>query len=739
MILYNETSRTLTLHTRRTTYQMKADAFNVLLHTYYGPRVGDDDLSCLIQYFDRGFSPNPREAGIDRTYSLDTLPQEYATCGVGDFRSSAAEAEQPDGSLLLDFRYAGHEIRPGKYTLEGLPSFTGGEGWETLSVRLRDPCSGVEAELLYGVCEEHDLITRAAVLANCGQAPVRLRRAMSLCLDLNGNLNRTDLDFITFYGGHVRERNMSRAQVCHGIQSVGSVRGVSSHQYNPFVMLCERSAGEDAGLCYGAALLYSGNFTAQVERSQFNDTRLLMGIHPHHFCWTLAPGERFTAPEAALVCSPDGFAAMTHRFHRAMRASLIQDPCPGTRRPVLINNWEVTEFHFSADQLVEIAGEASKLGMELFVMDDGWFGNRNSDYSGLGDWVVNQDKLPGGLEALVPRIQALGMRFGLWVEPEMVSEDSDLYRAHPDWALGAPGRPQTRGRSQLALDFTRQDVRDYVYASLRRVLDSADISYIKWDMNRALTDVWSAALPAERQGEVFHRYVLGVYSFLEQLRRDYPKLFIEGCAGGGGRFDAGMLYYTPQIWASDNTDAIDRLKIQYGTSFCYPISAIGAHVSAVPNGQTHRSTPMETRGVVAMSGTFGYEMDLGECTEEEKKTVRRQIETFKAHYSLIQEGDYYRLTNPFQDKDYTAWEHASPDQREALVSLVAGSARAAQPFTVLRLKGLDPQRRYRITGTDGLYGSDTLYRGDTLMYAGYPVPLLWGDYQSVQLYLEAVE
>ena len=319
----------------------------------------------------------------------------------------------------------------------------------------------------------------------------------------------------------------------------------------------------------------------------------------------------------------------------------------------------------------------------------------------------------------------------------MVSEDSGLYRAHPDWALGAPGRPQTRGRSQLVLDFTRQDVRDYVYGALRQVLDSADVSYVKWDMNRALTDVWSGALPAQRQGEVYHRYVLGVYDFLERLRRDYPKLFIEGCAGGGGRFDAGMLYYTPQIWASDNTDAIDRLKIQYGTSFCYPISAIGSHVSAVPNGLTHRTTPMETRGVVAMSGAFGYEMNLGECTEEEKRIVRRQIETFKAHYSLIQEGDYYRLTNPFQDEDYTAWEHVSPDKREALVSLVTGSTRAAPPFIILRLKGLDPQRRYRVSGTDSLYG--TPCRGDTLMYAGCPLPLLWGDYQSVQLYLEAVE
>ena len=473
-------------------------------------------------------------------------------------------------------------------------------------------------------------------------------------------------------------------------RSVGSVRGTSSHQHNPFVVLCERDAGEDHGLCFGAALLYSGSFLAAVERSQFEDARLVMGIHPHHFRWALGPGEHFTAPEAALICSPDGLTPMTHRFHRAMRERLIRDPYAGRRRPVLINNWEATEFDFDAERLVDIAREGAALGMELFVLDDGWFGKRDTDLSGLGDWDVNERKLPGGLEALAPRIEALGLGFGLWIEPEMVSADSGLYRAHPDWALGAPGRPQTTGRSQLVLDFSRQEVRDHVYAAMRRVLDSARITYLKWDMNRSLSDVWSAALPAARQGEVFHRYVLGVYDILERLRRDYPDLLIEGCSGGGGRFDAGMLYYTPQIWCSDNTDAVDRLRIQCGTAFCYPVSTIGAHVSAVPNGQTGRDTPMETRGVVAMCGTFGYEMDLGRCSREEKETVREQVETYKRRAALIAGGDYYRLTDPFQDPPFTAWAIVASDKREALVSLVTGSARAAQPFPVLRLRGLDP-------------------------------------------------
>ena len=728
MIVYDKGNGTYTLHTRRTTYQMKADAHGVLLHTYYGPRLDGEDLSRLIQYADRGFSGSPNELGrTDRTYSLDTLPQEYSTCGVGDFRLPSAEAEQADGSLLLDLRFAGGEIRAGKYALEGLPAFFG-DSWETLSVRLRDPHSGMEAELLYGVDEEDDLITRAVRLINRGKETVRLRRVMSFCLDFRG----ADMDLITFDGGHVRERRPARAPLRPGVQSVGSLRGTSSHQHNPFVILCGHDAGEDHGLCYGAALLYSGGFLASAERSQFEDCRLVMGIHPHHFCWTLAPGETFTAPEAALVCSPDGLAGMTRCFHRAIRERLLRDPCRGRRRPVLINNWEATEFHFDADRLVGIAREAASLGVELFVMDDGWFGSRDSDMSGLGDWTVNEKKLPGGLEALVPRIKALGMQFGLWIEPEMVSEDSELYRTHPDWALGAPGRPQTRGRAQLVLDFSRREVRDHIYDALRRVLDSAEVDYIKWDMNRSLSDVWSAALRADRQGEVYHRYVLGVYDMLERLHRDYPAMLMEGCSGGGGRFDAGMLYYTPQIWCSDNTDAIDRLTIQCGTAFCYPAGTIGAHVSAVPNAQTGRCTPMETRGVVAMCGTFGYELDLSRCTPEEKETVRRQVQTYKDRARLIQEGDYYRLTDPFYEERYAAWEHVSPDRREALVSLVTGSARAAMPFLALRLKGLDPARRYRVNGGE-------LFGGAALMYAGYPLPLFQGDYQAVQLYLEAVD
>ena len=543
MIVFDRTCGTFTLHTRSTTYQMKADQYGVLLHTYYGPRVGEGDLSGLIQYADRGFSPNPSEAHPRRDYSLDTLPQEYSTCGVGDYRLSSVQVEQPDGSQALDLRYAGYEIRRGKYALPGLPAFRGEDG-ETLSISLRDPGSGVEAELLYGVFEDYDLITRAVQIVNRGEEPVKLQRVMSLCLDFLP----LDLDLITFNGAHVRERWPDRAPIRPGVQGVGSSRGMSSHQHNPFVMICEHDTGEDHGVCYGAALLYSGDFEAMAERSQFGDIRLVMGLG--QLQWTLEPGEVFAAPEAALVCSPSGFGQMSRQLHRAVRERLVRDPCQGGRRPVLINNWEATYFDFNKEKLLDIARAAAPLGIELLVMDDGWFGVRDSDTSGLGDWTVNEKKLPGGLGELVSEVRRLGMRFGLWVEPEMISEDSELYRAHPDWALGVPGRPGSRGRGQLTLDFSRKDVREHVYAALRKVLDSAEVSYLKWDMNRCLTDVWSAALPPRRQGETRHRYVLGVYEMLENLRRDYPHMLVEGCAGGGGRFDLGMLYYTPRSGAA---------------------------------------------------------------------------------------------------------------------------------------------------------------------------------------------
>ena len=727
MIIQDETKRIFTLQTCNTTYQMKADQNGLFLHTYYGPKIREGDLSRLIRYADRGFSPNPNEAGNDRTYSLDTLPQEYSGSGAGDFRLPSLELELSDGSHVADLRYTGSQQERGKYALEGLPSFFAPEDQaETLVITLEDAVAQVRVEMLYGVFEDCDLITRAVRITNRGGKPVRLRRAASLCLDFPS----AQLDFITFDGGHVKERGLNRTPLRPGIQSVGSIRGISSHQHNPFIMLCEPSADEDHGTCYGAALVYSGNFEAAVERAQFEDARLTLGIHPFHFCWTLEPGEVFTTPEAAMICSPRGFGQMSRQFHRAVREHLLRDVWRDRRKPVLVNSWEAAYFDFDTPKLLRLAREAANLGVELFVLDDGWFGHRDDDSSSLGDWWANEKKLPGGLGALATEINALGMEFGLWIEPEMVSEDSQLYQKHPDWALNPPSRPHTRGRCQLVLDYTRPEVREYVAQALEKLLKTAHISYLKWDMNRALTQVWSAALPSERQGEVYHRYVLGVYDLLERVRAMSPGTLIEGCSGGGGRFDMGMLYYTPQIWCSDNTDAIDRLRIQYGTSFAYPPSTMGAHVSAVPNEQTGRSVPLETRGTVAMSGTFGYEMDLGTLPEEEKNLVRHQIRDYRESYQLIQSGDYYRLSPPSPDGAPTAWLHVSQDRREALLCVVSGQVHAGPPFRCLRLKGLDPEKQYRVTG------GEELWPGDVLMEAGFPLPML-REYQSLRLWLKA--
>ena len=730
MIVLDRENRIFTLHTLNTTYQMKADQYNVLQHIYYGSRIDDCDMSFLIQCGNRSFTPNPNEAGSNRNYSLDVMPQEYSTCGVGDFRLPSVELELKNGSHTVELRYKGFRLEKGKCPLEGLPGFYGTEDEaETLVILLEDAAARVEIELFYSIFENYDLITRAVRVFNQGTDEIRLYQCASVCLDFL----RDDMDLLTFNARHLMERCPDRGPLRPGILSVGSVRGISSHQHNPFVILCDHDADEDKGMCYGAMLLYSGNFEAAVECSQFENSRLVMGIHPYHFCWTLEPGQAFTAPEAAMVCSPDGFGQMSRQYHRAIREHLLRDPYYGRQKPVLVNNWEATYFDFNADRLIDIAREAAALGIELFVMDDGWFGSRNDDNTGLGDWQVNLEKLPGGLEDLVLHIKNLGMKFGIWMEPEMVNEDSHLYRAHPDWALHVPGRAPSRGRGQLVLDFSRRDVRDYIYEQMKAVLSSADISYLKWDMNRSLTDVWSAGLSARCQGEVYHRYVLGVYDLLERLHHDYPHILIEGCCGGGGRFDGGMLYYTPQIWCSDDTDAIDRLRIQYGTSFCYPACTVGAHVSAVPNEQNGRVTPLKTRGITAMSGAFGYEMDLGRCTAEEKNVIHQQVKNYKTHYDLLHYGDYYRLSSPYQDGVFTAWEQVSPDQREALVNVVFGGVNTAPLFCTLRLKGLNPALQYQVDGTDSLYS------GKALMNAGYPFPQVQGDYPAFQIYLRAVE
>lgn len=712
-----------TLQTKSSTYQMKEEG-GFLFHNYYGPVIGDVDMSYLVCPMDRGFSGQPQEI-VDRRFSLDTRLLEYSAYGTGDYRDYCLHAVYEDGSHVTDLRFVSYEVKEGKYALEGLPAmYQGEEKAETLEITLRDEYKNLEVVLYYGVFEDLDVITRACKIVNQSEEQVRLLRAYSMGLDFDNK----DMDMLHFYGRHAMERKMERSPLQHGFQGVESRRGYSSHQQNPFVILCKQDANEEYGWCYGASFVYSGNFSIQAEVSQTDLTRLTVGIQDTQFEFHLDSGESFTAPEVILSFSENGLGQLSRNYHKAIRHNLCRGKYKTERRPVLINNWEATYFDFTPEKLVAIAKDAKELGIEMLVMDDGWFGKRDSDYSGLGDWFVNEKKLKGGLKNLVEEVNKAGMKFGIWFEPEMISEDSDLYRAHPDWALTVPGRSFTRARHQLVLDFSREDVRTYIFDRMCEILESANIEYVKWDANRHLTDVWSAKLPADRQGEVFHRYILGLYDFLEKLTQRFPNLLIEGCSGGGGRFDAGMMYYHLQIWCSDDTDAIERLDIQYGTSFGYPISTVGSHVSVCPNHQTGRSVSMKTRGVVAMAGTFGYELDITRLSQEEKDMVKIQVEEFKKYYFLIQQGDYYRLTDDGRKSPYVAWEFAAEDGTEALLNVVTLRVRAyAMPYTV-RIKGLKPEAVYEVEGTGEKYS------GAALMNGGYLLPVIWDDYQSVQVH-----
>ncbi|MGX8702883.1 MAG: alpha-galactosidase [Lachnospiraceae bacterium] len=728
-IVYDGAKRILTLTTKHTTYQMKADDLGVLWHLYYGRRANGQDFSYQYIGADVANSGQPYEMKHDRMYSLDTFPQEYPSYGVGDYRLSGAEVVNADGSRCADFRYVSHEIRNGKYSLPGLPASYDLDGIaKTLVITLKDPSSKLGVRLYYGVFEEIDVITRAAEFFNEGEGNVVLNRVSSAVLDLPFG----KWDLIHFHGRHCMERQFGRAPMGHFITEISSGRGMTSHQHNPFVILCDKDATEDRGDCYGMMLMYSGNFEAKVERGQMEDLRVALGIGSKYFAWNLAPGESFFTPEA-ILCHADGFASLSHRYHRFIRHHITRGKYHLAHRPILVNSWEAAYFDLKEDKLVALAQEAANLGIELFVLDDGWFKGRKDDNAGLGDWVDTPDRLPGGLKSLIPKVLATGMLFGIWIEPEMVNEESDLFRAHPDWALTVPGRKPTMGRNQLVLDMSRKDVVDYLFNVFSKLLSEHEISYVKWDFNRSLAEFYSRVLPATQQGEVAHRFVLGLYSLLDRLTSAFPEILFEGCAGGGGRFDAGMLYYTPQIWCSDDTDAIPRMRIQHGTSFGYPVSAMGSHVSAVPNHQTGRTTPLDTRGVVAMSGAFGYELDLTKMTEVEKEEVREQVRMFREDEALIHGGNYYRLTNPTEIHYFTAWEFVSEDKNRALVNLVMDIAQPNAYPLHIRLKGLDPDAVYRIEEAEGIY------TGAALMYAGYSYPRVLGDYPSAQIHLTKVE
>ena len=718
-ITFNETTRIFTLTTAHTTYQMQADAQGYLLHLYYGARTAGE-MDYLLNYGDRGFSGNPNSVGSDRTYSLDALPQEYPSLGTGDFRNYALNIENADGSQCCNPVYITHEIAAGKYTLKGLPFVRAEENEaETLKIILEDPVTKVELHLLYGVLEKEDIITRSVIIKNAGKAPVTVKKAQSACLDfLHG-----DYDLIKFYGRHAMERNMERMPVSHESTRIGSRRGTSSHQYNPGVILAGKNTNEDSGSCYGMLFVYSGNFLVEAEKDQYDQTRIQMGLTDELFAYPLEAGAEFTAPEVILSYTNKGLSRLSQQYHHCIMNHICQGKYVHANRPVLINSWEAAYFDFTGDTIVELAKEAKALGIDMVVMDDGWFGKRNDDNSSLGDWYVNEEKLGGTLTKLIERVNQEGVKFGIWIEPEMVSEDSDLYREHPDWAITIPGRKPVRSRNQLVLDFSRKEVRDEIFKRICAVLDQGNVEYIKWDMNRSLADIYAP--------NVTYDYVLGVYDFLEKLTNRYPDILIEGCSGGGGRFDAGMLYYTPQIWCSDNTDAINRTRIQYGTSFFYPVAAMGSHVSAVPNHQTGRVTSMHTRGVAAMSGTFGYELNPALLNAKEKAEIRAQLAQYGEYQELICEGDYYRLSNPFQD-NFAAWMVVSDDRSKALVSVIRLTAEANPPAAYVTLKGMEEDAFYREKTTG------KVYPGAALMEAGILLPAAVSEYEAYQIELERV-
>ncbi|MBR6101850.1 MAG: alpha-galactosidase [Ruminococcus sp.] len=704
-----------------TDYIIKIAPCGYLAHVWFGNAVPDEDLTYLLRLDENPWTPEVNDR--DRAVYLDTLPFEYPCYGLGDYREHAFRISAPDGTSTCDLRYKSHRIYSGKPALEGLPATFATEKspCETLEIVMEDAPANLEVTLIYTAFEKLDVITRSVIVKNAGDKPCGLSRVFSACVDFD-----TDrFDMITLNGSWARERAVERAPLHHGKQSIDSMRGESSHQNNPFTALCARNADEDSGQVFGFNFVYSGNFKSQAEVTQHKKTRFVMGINDTDFSWELGPGESFTAPEVVMVHSDSGLGAMSRTFHDLYRENLIRGEYKDKRRPILINNWEATYFGFDTEKLISIAREASKLGIEMLVMDDGWFGHRDSDNSSLGDWFVYEKKLGTTLKYLVDEVNKLGMMFGIWFEPEMISPDSDLYRAHPDWALQVKGRPMTLCRDQYVLDYSRKEVRDYVYSMMRKILDSANIEYIKWDMNRQLTEVGSSALPPEKQKELWHRYVLGVYELMGRLTTDYPHILLENCSGGGARFDPGMLYFSPQIWCSDDTDAIERLKIQHGTSMCYPCSAMGAHVSDCPNHTVGRSTPFQTRGHVAMVGTFGYELDVTRIPQQDRDAIPGQIAEFKKYNSLVRTGDHYRIGNMFEDNSFDAWEFVAKDRSEALFEFVQVSARPNQRSRRIMLKGLDPEAYYFDEEKP-----EVRLSGAALMNCGINIGGLWGDYQS---------
>lgn len=746
-ITFYEKERIFKLDTPKTSYLIGiAGELKFVGHIYYGRklsgiegvwdklRIGENDPSL--------WDENSR----DRISLLSCFPMEYSSHGVGDYRESSVRVRDKHGNNAVLFTYDHYEIIKGKPALEGLPATFGRKGGKdgeadvtTLIITCVDKVLNLKAELYYSVFEDTDAIARSVRIINEDSEAIYLEKVMSCCLDMENK----DFDVLTMHGSWARERRLERKKLGHGKYSIGSVRGGNCHQEHPFMALLSEGTNQTMGEVYGFNFIYSGNFLIQAEIDQFNNVRVVAGIHPEDFCWKLMPGEAFQAPEIIMTYSPEGLDGMTHSFHTLYREHLIRSPYNKRMRPILINNWEATYFDFDEKKLLDIARESVKLGIEMLVIDDGWFGNRYDDNRALGDWYVNEKKLKGGLKYISDEVKKLGMKLGIWFEPEMISPDSDLYRAHPDWAIAIPGRVPGRSRNQYVLDISRKEVRDYIMDKVCAILHSTDISYVKWDMNRPLSDLGSAALPSDRQGELYHRYVLGVYEMQQRLLDEFPDLLLENCSGGGGRFDPGMLYFSPQIWCSDDTDAIERLAIQESTAMIYPLSSIGAHVSVCPNHTVGRVTPFDTRAIVALAGTFGYELDITKLSDEEKRQVRIQTAYYHKLNDLVREGVYYRLASYQCNNFYDSFQICSPDGLKSLVFYVQVKSEPNQQSRFIKLKGLKEDALYRIKELDLTKETESddvaegkILNGSVMMNAGICIERMWGDFRAKLLYIE---
>ncbi|ASI35607.1 alpha-galactosidase [Exiguobacterium sp. N4-1P] len=708
-------------------------------HLYYGRKIRHQkNFSHLMRQVPRATLSCVTEG--DLAFSLETTQQEFPSYGTTDYREPAFQVVHETGHRISELIYVSHDLFKGKSKLDGLPATYVEDETEatTLKITLRDEQSGLETILSYSVFEQTNALSRQVKYCNTGQGRLELTRALSMSVDLDD----ANYELLQLSGAWARERHLEQHHLRPGIQSISSTRGTSSSQHNPFLALKRPGTTEHSGEVFGFSLIYSGNFLGQIEVDHFNTTRVQLGIHPFDFKWILDATEQFETPEVILVYSNQGINEMSETYHRLYRTRLARGVWRDRERPTLINNWEATYFDFDEDKIVTIAQTAQKLGVELFVLDDGWFGQREDDTTSLGDWYINEKKLPNGMPHLVNRIRQTGLSFGLWFEPEMVSKKSRLFQEHPDWIIEVPGYHHSHGRHQYVLDFSREEVVDHLFEQMTTILGSADISYVKWDMNRYMTEIGSATLPYERQQEVAHRYILGVYALYERLIEAFPAILFESCASGGARFDPGMLYYAPQAWASDDTDAVERLKIQYGTSIVYPLSSIGAHVSAVPNHQVHRHTSLATRANVAFFGTFGYELDITRQSFEEQEEIKQQIHFFKKHRKLLHTGIFKRLVSPFDgDGNETAWSVISGNKEEALIAHYQVLARPNPRLKRLKLSGLDPEKNYRVNGN--------VYSGDELMYIGLSLPEPYtgadlqqksqqGDFSSILYHLVAV-